>query len=253
MRLNEKVAIVTGGAAGIGRQLALGLAAEGAKIVVADVNEKAAEQLVQSLRDDGKEALAVGTDVSSAADVERMVRETVAHYDRIDILVNNAAIYQRVRAAKVPVWEMSPEEWNRVLAVNLTGVFLCCRTVLPLMVARGGGKIVNIGSAHALAGTKNFAHYVASKGGVMSLTKALAREVGRYNITVNCLAPGSILSEDSEEPEVLKFRGAAVAARAIKRIGYPQDLVGAAVFLVSSDSDFVTGQTLVVDGGALMR
>jgi 3-oxoacyl-[acyl-carrier protein] reductase len=253
MRLKEKVAIVTGGAAGIGKHLARCLAAEGAKVVIADVDGAGAVRLAETLREEGREALAVRTDVSVVDAVEGMVRETLARFGRVDVLVNNAAVYLRVKAAKVSVWELSPEEWNRVVAVNLTGVFLCCRAVLPQMIAQGSGKIINIGSAHALVGTENFAHYVACKGGVLSLTKALAREAGKYNININCIAAGSILSEETADPEILKFRGAAVAARAIKRIGYPEDLAGALLFLATQDSDFVTGQTIVVDGGAVMH
>ncbi len=253
MRLKDKVAIVTGGAAGIGREFALGLADEGARVVIADVNTNAARTLAESIRDRGKGALDIGTDVSKVDDCERMVHKTIDRFGRIDILINNAAVYMRVPASKLPLWEMSPEEWKKVVDVNLTGVFLCCRAVLPKMITQGSGKIINIASGHALIGAANFAHYVASKGGILSLTKALAKETGRYNINVNCIAPGSTLSEDNaEDPNVIAYREAAVASRAIKRIGYPKDLLGTVIFLASSDSDFVTGQTIVVDGGAVM-
>jgi 3-oxoacyl-[acyl-carrier protein] reductase len=254
MRLKDKVAIVTGGAAGIGREFSLGLAHEGAKVVIADVNANAAKTLAESIRNRGGEAWDSVTDVSKADDCQRMAREAIDRFGRIDILVNNAAVYMRVSAVKVPLWEMSPEEWNKVLNVNLTGVFLCCRAVLPQMIAQGSGKVINMASAHALIGTTNFAHYVASKGGILSLTKALAKEAGKYNINVNCLAAGSILSEDNaEDPKVIAYREIAVASRAIKRIGYPKDLLGTVIFLASSDSDFITGQTIVVDGGAVMH
>jgi 3-oxoacyl-[acyl-carrier protein] reductase len=254
MRLKGKVAIVTGGAAGIGREFSLGLADEGAKVVIADINANAAKTLAESIRMRGGEAFEVIADVSNADDCQRMARETGERFGSIDILINNAAVYLRVLAAKVPLWEMSPEEWNRVLNVNLTGVFLCCRAVLPQMITQGSGKIINIASAHALIGVANFAHYAASKGGILSLTKALAKETGTYHINVNCLAAGSILSEDNaEDPKVIAFREAAVASRAIKRIGYPKDLVGTVIFLASCDSDFITGQTIVVDGGAVMH
>ena len=183
-----------------------------------------------------------------------MVHKTLDRLGRIDILINNAAVYMRVPAAKLPLWEMSLEEWNKVMNVNLTGVFLCCRAVLPQMITQGSGKIINMASAHGLIGVANFVHYVACKGGILSLTKALAKETGRYNINVNCVAPGSILSEDNaEDPDVIAFREAAVASRAIRRVGYPKDLLGTVIFLASSDSDFVTGQTIVVDGGAVMH
>jgi 3-oxoacyl-[acyl-carrier protein] reductase len=254
MRLKGKVAIVTGGAAGIGRAFSLCLADEGAKVVIADVNANAAKSLAESIRMRSGEAFEVVTDVSQVDDCQRMARETRDRFGSIDILINNAAVYLRVLAAKAPLWEMSPEEWNRVLNVNLTGVFLCCRAVLPQMITQGSGKIINIASAHALIGVANFAHYAASKGGILSLTKALAKETGRFNINVNCLAAGSILSEENaEDPKVIAFREAAVASRAIQRIGYPKDLLGAVLFLASADSDFVTGQTIVVDGGAVMH
>ena len=254
MRLKDKVAIVTGGAAGIGRAFASGLAAEGAKVAIADINADASEALAEKIRGEGGEALGIVTDVSQTVDCEQMARKTVERFGRIDILINNAAVYKRIPAERAPLWEMRPEEWRKVLDVNLTGVFLCCHATLPSMIGQRSGKVINITSAHALIGVENFCHYAASKGGILSLTKALARETGKFNIQVNALAAGSILSEDNaDDPGVIAFRETALASRAIKRIGYPQDLLGAILFLASSDSDFVTGQTVIVDGGAVMH
>jgi 3-oxoacyl-[acyl-carrier protein] reductase len=255
MRLKDKVAIVTGGAAGIGKAITRGLADEGAAVVVNyRSSRQAAETIVSEIEAAGGRALSFQADVSQADQVEAMVACAMKTFGRIDILVNNAAVLYRNKAEKVPVWEMSPEEWNKVIEVNLTGVFLCCRAVLPHMIPQQSGKIINIGSGHGLIGVANFAHYVACKGAVMSFTKGLAKETGKYSINVNCLAAGSILSEDNpDDPEVVAFRQAAVASSAIKRIGYPQDLLGCVKFLASSDSDFVTGQTIVVDGGAVMH
>ena len=253
MRLRDKVAIITGGAEGIGRSYAVGFANEGARVVIADINPVAAKVLTNTLRKEGKEALAVEMDVSSLESTEEMVKKTIEQFGSIDILVNNAAMYVRVKATRAPVCDLDPAEWDRVIAVNLTGVYLCTRAVLPHMMAQKGGKIINIASSLAFAGFANMAHYVASKGGVISLTRALAREGGDYNINVNCIAPGSTLSEDSADETAVELRQRAASIRAIKRTEYPDDLVGTAIFLASADSDFITGQTIVVDGGHIMN
>ena len=257
MRLKDKISIITGGAGGIGKSFAVGFAREGAKVVIADINLAEANVLVDSLRKEGKEALAIGTDVSNLESTEEMVRKTIEHFGRIDILVNNAAMIVRDKVSrvmvKVLVCELDPDEWDRVMAINLKGVFLCSRAVLPYMREQGGGKIINIASTLAFSGRSNIAHYVASKGGVVSLTKVLARESGDYNINVNCIAPGSTFSEEPRTQAALEFRKQEVPGRAIKRVEYPDDLVGTAIFLASSDSDFITGQTIVVDGGHIMH
>ena len=253
MRLKDKVSIITGGAEGIGKSYVIGFAREGAKVVIADINLATANVLADTLRKEGREALAIKTDVSSVESTEEMVRKTIERFGRIDILVNNAAMYIRVKLSVVPVYELDPDEWDRAMAVNLKGVFLCSRAVFPPMMKQGRGKIINITSNLAFTGRANMAHYVASKGGVIGLTRTLAREGGDYNINVNCIAPGSTLSEDPKDPTALEFRKQAVPLRAIKRVEYPDDLVGAAIFLASSDSDFITGQTIVIDGGRIMH
>ncbi|MFC2069786.1 SDR family NAD(P)-dependent oxidoreductase [Chloroflexota bacterium] len=252
MRLKDKVAVITGGALGIGRAYALGFAGEGAKVAVADINYTAAEEVVNTLTEQGTEALAIETDVSSVTNTEEMVGKTLESFGRIDILVNNAARYHRPAVNRAPVWELDPEEWEGVIKVNLTGVFLCCRAVLPGMIKQKSGKIINIASSLAFSGAPIFSHYSASKGGVITFTRALAREVGEYNINVNSLCPGFTLSRDPDSISE-RARQFEVSDRILKRPEYPKDLVGAAIYLASADSDFMTGQALVVDGGIILH
>ena len=220
--------------------------------MVADINMDSARTLVNSMTKQGYEALAIRVDVSKVADTEEMVKKTLERFGRIDILVNNAAKFQRNRAIRAPVWELDPQEWESVIAVNLTGVFLCCRAVLPHMIRQKSGKIINIASSLAFAGAANFAHYSASKGGVVTFSRALAKEVGAYNINVNTLCPGFTLSAEpaSWTEEVRQYE---VSSRILKRSEYPEDLVGTAIYLASPDSDFMTGQALVVDGGVTLH
>ncbi len=252
MRLEDKVAIITGGAEGIGRAYALGFAREGARVVIADINLPAAEALADQLVKEGHDALAVRTDVSKVKSAAEMVERTLARFGRIDVLVNNAAKFQRNPAARANVWELDPAEWESVIAINLTGVFLCCRAVLPHMIEQKRGKIINIASSLAFLGESRFAHYSASKGGVVSFTRSLAREVGRYNINVNTLCPGYTLSGD---PATItdEMRQREVPSRILRRSEWPEDLVGTAIYLASADSDFMTGQAIVVDGGHVLH
>lgn len=252
MRLKDKVAIITGGAEGLGKTYALAYAKEGAKLVIADINLPAANALAATLINQGTEALAMKTDVSVVPDVDEMAQKAADKFGKIDILVNNAAIYMRVKLSRVPLWQKNPDDWNRVIAVNLTGTFLCCRAVLPYMIKQKSGKIINVASSLAFAGMPGISDYVATKGGVVSLTRTLAREVGDYNINVNCIAPGSTLSEEPTE-QAIEFRKKEIPLRALKRVEYPEDLVGIAIFLASAESDFMTGQTVVVDGGFVLH
>ncbi len=252
MRLKDKVAIITGGAEGIGRAYAIGFAKEGAKVVISDINYAAAKVLAEDLTKQGNGALATKTDVSVLADTQEMVKKTLEQFGRIDILVNNAAVFQRVLAVRSKCWEMDPADFEKVIKVNVTGVFLCCRAVLPHMIQQKSGKIINIASSLAFQGSANLTHYAASKGAVVTFTRSLAREVGEYGITVNSLCPGFTLSAD---PATItnERRQYEVSGRILKRPEYPEDLVGTAVYLASSDSDFMTGQAVVVDGGVMLH
>ena len=254
-RLDDRVIIVTGGAQGIGKAYCEGLANEGAKIVVADLNAEAAGAFVRALGENGKDAMAVTVDVSNPDDAERMARETLARFGRIDGLVNNAAIYQRPGLFRGPFDQIPVDEWDRVMAVNLRGIFLCCRAVVSHMKEQGRGKIINISSSTVAQGTPNFAHYVTSKAGVIGFTRSVAREMGEYGINVNAIAPGYTLSMDDEDVDdsVKATDQRSINNRALARSEKPEDLVGTVIFLCSSDSDFITGQTMAVDGGNTMR
>ncbi len=252
-RLEGRVAIVTGGGHGIGKAYARRLADEGAKVVIAEIDAAAAERVAAELAAGAREALAVATDVSDRASVEAMARRAVAAFGRIDVLVNNAAVFATVPMSRAPFDQIDPAEWDRMMAVNLRGTWLASCAVIPQMRKQRYGKIINISSGTALKGSASRIHYVTSKAGILGFTRTLAREVGGDNICVNCVAPGSTLSEDSPDEGVLKMRGAAAADRALRRVQTPEDLVGAVAFFASADSDFITGQTLVVDGGSCMH
>lgn len=249
-RLDGRVAIVTGGAKGIGRHYALALAAEGARLMIADiVDGGAVADEIAGAHGDNAAASAVA-DVSDEAAVKALVAQTVARFGKIDILINNAAYYATLPETKCT--EIDAEVWDRVMAVNLRGPFLMVKHVAPHMMAQAYGKIINIGSGTAFKGIPRFLHYVTSKGGIMAFTRALSRELGEHGIRVNTLAPGFTLSDTvvAQNPEHAATAGKiSVAGRAIRRDAYPQDLLGALIFLAAADSDFITGQTIAVDGG----
>lgn len=252
-RLEGRVAIVTGGGHGIGKAYAIRLASEGARVVVAEIDENAAQSVARELQGAGHEALAVRTDVADDASTERMAAAAVERFGRIDVLVNNAAIFATVPMSRSPFDQITIDEWDRMMGVNLKGTWLASCAVIPQMRRQGYGKIINISSGTALKGSPSRIHYVTSKAGILGFTKTLANEVGKDNICVNCVAPGSTLSEEDPDEGVVKMRTAASATRALKRVQTPQDLTGAVVFFASADSDFITGQTLVVDGGSCMH
>jgi 3-oxoacyl-[acyl-carrier protein] reductase len=252
-RLDGRVAIVTGGGHGIGKAYCFGLGSEGAKIAVAEIDSEAAERTAAELEVAGVEALALPTDVAREASTQAMAAKTLQRFGQIDVLVNNAAVFATIPISRVPLEEVSVEEWDLVMAVNLRGIFLACKAVLPGMKQRGYGKIINIASGTALSGSPTRIHYVTSKAGVLGFTRTLAREVGPFGIRVNSIAPGNTLSQENPTPEIIKDRSRRVADRAIARLQLPEDLVGAVNFFASAESDFITGQTLVVDGGAMMH
>jgi NAD(P)-dependent dehydrogenase (short-subunit alcohol dehydrogenase family) len=232
--LEGKVALVTGGAQGIGKAIGGGLAAAGAEVVVADLNPPEG---------------GIRADVSSEADVQRMVDETVERHGRLDVLINNAGLYASL--AMRPFTEIPLDEWRQVMDVNVASMFLTCRAAVPVMRTQGGGKIVNISSGTPFRGVPFLLHYVTSKGAIVALTRALAKELGKDGIHVNCVAPGFTMSDGVQAyPEVVeKLRDVSVAARTIQRDQVPEDVVGAVVFLCTPAADFITGQTMVIDGG----
>ena len=248
MRLAGKVAVITGGAAGIGFAYARRFLAEGASVVVADVVDVTGpvEKLGAPAR-----TLGVRTDVSEIASVRAMVDATLAHFGRIDVLVNNAAMFAVLKPQSFDA--ISEDEWERVMAVNVKGPWNCARAVVPVMRRQGGGRIVNVASAIVAKGTAMLLHYVTSKGAVVAMTRALARELGPDAITVNAVAPGLILSDSVQaNPDITGFQLAAVMqVRSLKREAFPEDVEGAVVFLASDDSAFMSGQTLIVDGGSV--
>jgi NAD(P)-dependent dehydrogenase (short-subunit alcohol dehydrogenase family) len=243
LRLEGKVAIVTGGAQGIGRAIADGLSREGARIVIADL------QRAEEAAADFEDGVGLAADVSSEEDTARMVAETVERCGRLDILVNNAGLYASL--AMRPFDQIPLEEWRRVMDVNVASMFLSCKAAVPALREAGGGKIVNISSGTPFRGVPFLLHYVTSKGAIVAFTRALAKELGADGIHVNCVAPGFTMSDGVQaHPEVIeKLRDVSVAARTIQRDQVPADVAGAVVFLCTSEADFVTGQTMVIDGG----
>ena len=250
--LEKKVAIVTGGGHGIGKVYCQGLAKEGASVVVADIDLPAAEETRRLVEKEGGRALALQVDVANEQSTLAMAEATVKAYGKIDILVNNAAIFATIPISRVSFDKVPLDEWDKVMLVNLKGTWLCCRAVVPYMKKQNSGKIVNISSGTAFSGRGMRIHYVASKAGVLGFTRTLARELGEFGINVNTLAPGSTLSEGQDNIKAAEMREKAVGTRCLKRIQVPGDLVGGLLFLCSSASDFMTGQTVIVDGGHWM-
>jgi NAD(P)-dependent dehydrogenase (short-subunit alcohol dehydrogenase family) len=248
--LKDKVAIVTGGGGALGAGIALGLARAGAAVVIAEIKLEAGQWVVAEIEAAGGQALAVSCDVADSGSVEAMAAQAVETFGGVDILVNNAAIYP-ARA-----WtDITEAEWDRVFAVNIKGYYLCARAVYPSMKARGGGKIVNISSITFFMGKwDRLMDYVSTKGAVVGFTKALAREVGPDNITVNCIAPGAFPTDAEKiHPDPEGYNRFVLENQAVKRRGTPDDMANVVLFFATSQSDFVTGQSLLVDGGWLMR
>ena len=236
--LAGQVALVTGGAQGIGRAIADGLEREGATVVVADLNPPEG---------------GIRADVSDETDVEAMVSETVERHGSLDVLVNNAGLYASL--AMRPFTEIPLDEWRQVMDVNVASMFLTCRAAVPVMREQGGGKIVNISSGTPFRGVPFLLHYVTSKGAIVAFTRALAKELGKSGVLVNCVAPGFTMSDGVQSnPEVIeKLRDVSVAARTLQRDQLPEDVVGAVVFFCGPGASFVTGQTMVIDGGQYLH
>jgi 3-oxoacyl-[acyl-carrier protein] reductase len=249
--LTDRVAIVTGGGKGIGKVYAKEFAKAGAKVVAVDIDGDAAMAVAAEITAEGGQALGKRTDVADEISTAEMAKAAVDRFGAIDILVNNASlmsVLQRRSWLEIPV-----DEWDRVMAVNLRGMFLCCRAVFPAMRDRKRGKIVNISSSRIWEGSPNRLHYTTSKAGVIGFTRALCREVGEHGITVNAVTPGYTLSETQQATSSNNYVAMSSEGRAVGRAQYPDDLVGAVMFLSSAASDFMTGQTLNVDGGKTMH
>jgi len=246
--LDGSVALITGAGGGLGRAFARAFSQAGASVVVADVNLETADETAALLRARGANSMAVKADVSDQQSVSDMVRAALGKFGKINTLINNAAIYAGLRRAN---FEEIPEaEWDRVMAVNIKGAWLCAKAVAPAMRAGQRGAIINISSATVMSGSPQWLHYVTSKGAVIAMTRALARELGNDNITVNALAPGFTLTEASFG--VMENAASyGVDRGAIKRASLPEDITGAAVFLATPSASFITGQTLIIDGGRL--
>lgn len=250
-KLKDRVAIVTGGAQGIGAAYARAMAAEGARVAIADILDGTA--VARDIEANGGRAMAVQVNVADEASVQAMAEAVNEHFGRIDILVNNAAVYASLQLK--PFSEIDVAEWDKVMAVNVRGPFVCAKAVVPFMRRKGYGRIVNISSGTPFKGTPNLLHYVTSKGAILALTRALAREVGGDGICVNTLAPGLVLSEGVIQNADLreKLTGPVIASRAIKREQTPEDLIEPLLFLASDACAFMTGETVVVDGGSVMH
>ncbi len=241
-RLDDRIAIVTGGNVGLGAAYSRALAAEGATVIVADIADAPSESPA---------SLVVHADISEENEVAGIIDTVIDRFGKIDIAVNNAAVYSTLDS--VDVTDIDVDLWDRVMAVNVRGSFLMAKHASIHMKARKYGKIINIASGVAYKGMPRMVHYATSKSAILGLTRSLARELGQWNICVNTLAPGLILSDSiaANEEHIAEFRESVLASRSIKRDGYPDDLIGALIFLASAESDFMSGQTIAVDGGSI--
>lgn len=245
MRLKNKVAIITGGGGDIGKATAIRFAREGARVVVVDLNEKTACETVNLIRKENGEANCIKTDVTNDHAVQNMIQETIAKYERLDIMFNNAGVNSVEK--KLP--DVSLEEWKKVMDINITGVFLGMKYAIPHM--KSGGSIINTASIAGIKGQKLVAAYSASKSSVIALTKSTATEFGRKNIRINAIAPGIIETSMVDDWRKTDKWPVLSTANALKRIGQPEEIANAVLFLASDEASFITGETLVIDGGTL--
>jgi 3-oxoacyl-[acyl-carrier protein] reductase len=251
--MDGKVVVVTGGGNGIGRAYCQGIAKEGGAVVVADINGAAAEGVAKAIADSGGKALGVQVDVANTASCRDMAKKALDSFGRIDGLINNAAIFMSVPVTKGGWQDIDEQEWDRVMTVNVKGLWLSSRAIVPVMQERKQGSIVNISSNMAFNGGLTMMHYVTSKAAVVGFSRVLARELGPDNIRVNTLAPGSTMSEESPTEDAKKMYQRTASTRILKRVEQPADLVGTALYLLSDLSTFVTGQTILVNGGAVLH
>jgi len=242
--LDNKVAIVTGGARGLGKVYCLKMAEEGAKVVVADILVREAEATASEIKAKGGAAIAVKADVTSEADTQQMAEEAVKKFGRIDILVNNAGFYHGM--TRKPFNEIPSEEWDKMMEVSAKGTWICCKAVFPQMKKQGKGKIINISSEAVFAPTKGLIHYTAAKAAVIGITRVLAGELGQYGICANVVVPGVI--DTPATRSYVNMEKLDASSVPMGRFGRPEDVVGAIIFFASDDSDFISGQTLLVDG-----
>ena len=247
MKLKDRVAIVTGGGKGIGEEICLGLSREGAKIVIAEIDIENSEKVIKKIQDNGSEAIVLKTDVSDENSINNMVDEAIKHFGKIDILINNAGIRHIKK-----LLDHTKKDWDEMIAVNLTGPYLSCKAVIPHMIKQGKGKIINFGSIASFMGRPDRVGYVAAKSGVLGLTRALAVDLTRKNINVNTICPGLISTPFNKKYAEDPKHGEAWGKETIVgRWGLPTDIVGAAVFLSSDESDFINGTEIKIDGGWL--
>jgi NAD(P)-dependent dehydrogenase (short-subunit alcohol dehydrogenase family) len=250
-RLEDKVALITGGGSGIGKAAALLFSSEGARICISDIDSARGEETARLITSQGREALFVRADVSKAQDAQKMVNETIRKYNTLDILFNNAGI-----SADLSILDTTEDDWDRMININLKGVFLGCKYALPHMIRSKRGSIINMSSVSGIMGSQNLAAYCASKGGVLMLTRAMACDLGPYGIRVNCICPSHIITPMVEGfiSELPKSNVESVARRyPLRRFGKPEEVAKVALFLASEDSSFMTGSALVVDGGSIAQ